>query len=193
MEAHSSGLCRKRKREEMNGEMKEAECFRKLPRRTLVSAGQVSVSRRSDVKTWFPHLMCVSRAWLHLHRSLMSWWLHKPHTSASAWKKPAVALQVREGWSHPRCIHTLCKTCMCSLSHSLFRAPSGPRLCWRDLWHVSFRTRSGFDAGQVPFPQHTSHCGWWVWTNVFCHVYPCYSVTNQIQAVNQLFISFVCH
>uniref|UniRef100_A0A9J8D8X6 choline-phosphate cytidylyltransferase n=1 Tax=Cyprinus carpio carpio TaxID=630221 RepID=A0A9J8D8X6_CYPCA len=35
MEAHSSGLGRKRKREELNGEMKEAECFRKLPRRTL--------------------------------------------------------------------------------------------------------------------------------------------------------------
>ncbi|XP_016117340.1 phosphate cytidylyltransferase 1A, choline b [Sinocyclocheilus grahami] len=35
MEAHSSGFGRKRKREELNGEMKEAERFRKLPRRTL--------------------------------------------------------------------------------------------------------------------------------------------------------------
>lgn len=41
MEAHSSGHGRKRKREELNGEIKEAECYRKLPRRTLVGVGKV--------------------------------------------------------------------------------------------------------------------------------------------------------
>ncbi len=41
MEAHRSGLGRKRKREELNGhDMKE--CSRKRPRRTLVSIGKVA-------------------------------------------------------------------------------------------------------------------------------------------------------
>lgn len=54
MEAHSSGLGRKRKRAELNGEMKEAECFRKRPRRTLVSIGKVAVSQHSNVLISFP-------------------------------------------------------------------------------------------------------------------------------------------
>ncbi|XP_051952981.1 choline-phosphate cytidylyltransferase A-like isoform X1 [Xyrauchen texanus] len=35
MEVHSSGLSRKRKREELNGQRKDGECVRKIPQRTL--------------------------------------------------------------------------------------------------------------------------------------------------------------
>lgn len=103
MEAHSSGLGRKRKREELNGDTKEAECFRKRPRRTLVSIGKVAVSQHlmwwyHFLCMWWTDLMCVFRAWLNLRRSPMSWWLQKPHTFVFAWKKPAVALQVCKGW-----------------------------------------------------------------------------------------------
>lgn len=49
MEVHSSGVGRKRKREESNGEIRE--CFRKIPRRTLVSVGKVAFSRHPSVMT----------------------------------------------------------------------------------------------------------------------------------------------
>lgn len=191
METHSSGLSRKRKRRELNGQIKEEDCVRKAPRKTLVRHEKLLCHLALK---WWHHFLCTGYA---DHNICVCVVLEREGTcTVFRWTGGCrIAIRSCYLWGGPtwnsRCVNTYLYTASiilirvalnmvklsvkCSQWHTcitlkpflyllcLFRGSSCACVCWWDFWHVPFRTRPCSNAGQVSFSEHASHCWRWVW------------------------------